>query len=345
VGKIIYVAVFYNLVMTVFYTGVALPYNTLLAMITRDQHERGVVTAIRMGFGGLSMGATTVMVLVFNAFPDGEQNQTAWTVFNILCTVLLVIPTLITYFSQKERYYENKKEKVAFKAGMKSLLKNKYFILITLFCTLFYTSGALTQSVNAYYSLYILGSLNNMIYLMIATFVPIAVVYPFLPKLMKTFGKQKICLAGLILSVATCFIFLINPYSLPLALAGMLFRNFGLFPTNVTFMASISDTIEYGEWKTGLRTEGLINSAASFGMKVGTGIGGAIVLWTLSAVGFDADLDTQTRASNQGIIALMIIIPAAMYAVMGVLIYFFRLDKVYGNVVSELAERRETGER
>lgn len=34
----------------------------------------------------------------------------------------------------------------------------------------------------------------------------------------------------------------------------------------------ITDTIEYGEWKTGIRTEGLINSAASFGQKIGNGI-------------------------------------------------------------------------
>ena len=41
--------------------------------------------------------------------------------------------------------------------------------------------------------------------------------------------------------------------------------------------AIVSDTIEYGEWKTGYRTEGLINSASSFGFKEGNGLGSAIL--------------------------------------------------------------------
>jgi GPH family glycoside/pentoside/hexuronide:cation symporter len=342
IGKIIYVSIFYNLVFTFFYTGVAVPYNTLLATITRDRHERGVVTIIRMGLGALSMAASTGMVYIFEFFPDGEGNPVAWTVFNIMCTVFLVASVVVTYFTQREIHYEaEKKEKIDFKTGMRALARNKYFILITLFSTMFYISGALTQSANAHYSKYILGNLGDMVILMVASFAPMVIAFPFLPKLMEKYGKRQVCLAGLAVSVLTCFIYFINPYSLGLAAVGLLFRNLGLMPTNVMFMASIADTIEYGEWKTGVRTEGLINSAASFGMKIGTGVGGAIILWTLAAVGFDADLDTQTPLANNALIALMIALPVVFYAIMWVLMYFFKLDKEYDKVIKELAERKK----
>ncbi|MCL2630861.1 MAG: glycoside-pentoside-hexuronide (GPH):cation symporter [Firmicutes bacterium] len=339
-GKIIYVAVFYNLVMAIFYSGVALPYNTLLSMITRDQHERGVVTIIRMALGALSMAATTFMVLIFNAYEGGEENQSAWTLFNLICTAFLIGAVLVTYFSQKEVHYNEKAVKVGFGEGMRALGKNKYFIIITIFTLLFYTSGALTQSVNVYYSKYILGSLDNVIVLMLASFAPMLIAYPFLPKLMQKFGKRKICLFGLVLSTATCFIYFIDVNSIWFASLGLLFRNLGLMPTNVMFMASITDTIEYGEWKTGVRTEGLINSAASFGMKIGTGIGGAIVLWTLAIVGFDSELSTQTTKANNGILLLMIALPAIMYLIMAFLMYLFKLDKNYNQIIKELEERK-----
>jgi GPH family glycoside/pentoside/hexuronide:cation symporter len=299
---------------------------------------------IRMGLGALSMAATTVMVLIFNYFEEGEASQTAWTIFNLICVVLLVGGVVITYFTQKEVHYEEPKAKIDFRTGIRSLAKNKYFIIITLFTLMFYTSGALTQSVNPHYNLYILGALDNMIILMLASFAPMLIVYPFLPSLMKKFGKRTLCLAGLILSVVTCFIYFIDVRSIWVAAIGLLFRNLGLMPTNIMFMASITDTIEYGEWKTGVRTEGLINSAASFGMKVGTGLGGAIVLWTLAAADFNADLVKQASSADNAIITLMIILPAAMYAVMAVLMFFFKLDKKYDKIVKELAERKKLAE-
>ena len=50
-------------------------------------------------------------------------------------------------------------------------------------------------------------------------------------------------------------------------------RGIGNACGGATMWAMVSDTIDYGEWKTGYRTEGLVNSACSFGYKIGNGIG------------------------------------------------------------------------
>jgi GPH family glycoside/pentoside/hexuronide:cation symporter len=90
--------------------------------------------------------------------------------------------------------------------------------------------------------------------------------------------------------------------------------------------AIVSDTIEYGEWKTGYRTEGLINSASSFGFKVGNGLGSAILGWVIGAAGASAGSEIT-----------FIWIPAILCVAQVVVMLFYKLDKEYDGIVKELA--------
>ncbi len=62
-----------------------------------------------------------------------------------------------------------------------------------------------------------------------------------------------------------------------------------------TMWAMVSDTIDYGEWKTGYRTEGLVNSACSFGYKIGNGIGSALLGWILELGGYVGQAAAQSQ--------------------------------------------------
>ena len=94
--------------------------------------------------------------------------------------------------------------------------------------------------------------------------------------------------------------------------------------------AIVSDTIEYGEWKTGYRTEGLINSASSFGFKVGNGLGSAILGWVIGAAG-----------ACTGSEITFIWIPAVLCIGQVAVMLFYHLDKEYDGIVAELAEEGE----
>ena len=58
----------------------------------------------------------------------------------------------------------------------------------------------------------------------------------------------------------------------------------------------ISDTIEYGEWKTGVRCVGMGNAANTFAQKIGSGFGASLVGWLLAAAGYNAAASTQSAA-------------------------------------------------
>ncbi|MFR2734235.1 MAG: MFS transporter [Blautia producta] len=45
----------------------------------------------------------------------------------------------------------------------------------------------------------------------------------------------------------------------------------------------VADTIEYGQWKTGKRVEGMLYSSTTFGAKIGAGVGMAVSMGILGA--------------------------------------------------------------
>lgn len=50
--------------------------------------------------------------------------------------------------------------------------------------------------------------------------------------------------------------------------------------------AFVADAADYGEWKYGVRSEGLMASSQSIGSKIGIGFGSALTAWILAAVGY-----------------------------------------------------------
>lgn len=105
--------------------------------------------------------------------------------------------------------------------------------------------------------------------------------------------------------------------------------------------AMVSDTIEYGEWKTGIRIEGLTNSASSFGFKVGGGLGAAIIGWVLAAGGYIGGADTQSDLAVFAVKSLYIYLPFALTVLQIGILFFYHLDKEYPGILAELKKRSE----
>ena len=108
-----------------------------------------------------------------------------------------------------------------------------------------------------------------------------------------------------------------------------------------TMWAMVSDTIDYGEWKTGNRTEGLVNSACSFGYKIGNGLGSAILGWIISFGGY---VDTAAVQSTQAVFSVKLafaIIPIVIYVVIIVLLQGYKLDQEFDGIIEDLEKRAE----
>ena len=123
--------------------------------------------------------------------------------------------------------------------------------------------------------------------LSIAMMIPMFLSLLFTPALTKKFGMQKTGIGAGMLFIIGSLAGVIGGNSLPILLSGIVIRSFGMGPISaiiVTLSASVSDNIIL---KKKVNIEGMTFSCSSVGIKIGSGVGTALVGWLLAAVGYN----------------------------------------------------------
>lgn len=337
-GNVVYLFIVYNLVTTVFYTMYAIPHGTQVALITQDQYERSVLNICRMVAG--TSGAIVVNVLTVPLVTYFGSDAGAWRTTYILYGVVAVIAIFITFYFTKERVTPRKvtKEKIPFKVGIKTLFANKYWRLVLVLGMVTYGIMALSGA-NIYYVIYILGDEGLMSSLMIFYFASSILGMIIMTPVIKRRGKRNTVFMGFLVYLIGTVVILASPYSITNVYTGLFIKGLGLAPLLGSLPSFIADTIEYGEWKTGKRVEGLVYSSESFGQKFGNGLSSALLGWLLTLSGYVGGAAVQTDSAISVIIALFTFVPLGFYTVAAGLLIFYKLDKEYNNILEELNKR------
>ncbi|WP_246218535.1 MFS transporter [Litoribacterium kuwaitense] len=309
VSMLIYIAITYNVV-HIIYTAINIPYGVLNARMTQDSYQRATLNIFRM-FSAI----IATIIIMFLTIPLTEffgGGKTGWivtfTIFGVIAGVLFVV----TFLTTKERVsaVNVDQSKVPLKKGIKALSQNKYWALMVLFSLVTYTANGLNGGLGVYYAQYILGNPALVGPLGFAGLFPVMIGLLFVAPIIKKFGKRNSMIIGLFISLVGTLIILVDPANITLVLAGSVVRGIGGMPVVASFFAMLADTIEYGEWKSGVRTEGLVYSAGSFGTKVGSGLGAAAMGWLLGLGGYVGGVAEQSESAISMIIFLFIWAPA-----------------------------------
>ena len=108
----------------------------------------------------------------------------------------------------------------------------------------------------------------------------------------------------------------------------------------VMFWSMLPDTVEYGQWRSGVRDDGIVFGLSQLISKAGSGLGVGMIGLLLSAIGYTAGVD-QSADTLQGIRASAFLIPAAASALSALVILTYPLDtKLHSRIVRGL-QRRE----
>ncbi|MFE8700681.1 MFS transporter [Cytobacillus sp. FJAT-54145] len=338
-GKIIYAYVTYIALILV-YTAISIPYKTLLGLMTQEPYKRSVLNIYTGVFTMLSTLAITILAQPVASAIGGKMG---WTVVAAFSGFMIILTSILAFRSTKERVGASSvtvRKDIPLKKGLKALFTNRYWLIITLYCVVAYTLNALLAGAGLYYTTYILGNAAYFSLVGLLLFLPTIIGFFFMAKLVGKFGKRNIALTVSIIGIFGPIIKLIDPSNLTVFLTGTAIQGFGLVPIIMFLYAMINDTAEYGEWKFGIRTEGLVNSAASFGMKVGAGLGGALIGWLLAFGGYVGGVTEQSSTATTMILALNIYIPFVLALLQTVLMWMYKLDKQYPQILAELKERK-----
>lgn len=342
VGKYIYVFITYNLVTTFLYTAINIPYGALTSLMSRDQDQRMIINVFRMFMaqvGALAINAFTLPMI--NAL-GGSSNQSTWIIAAIIYGIIAAALFLLCFAKTKERVQitnEKTKEQLSFGRSLKLCMKNNYWLMLVGVWIAMAVGMSLSMSVGTYYAKYVLGDENMAGYLIALTIVPVLICMPMAPALIRKFGKRNVALVGSIISLAGQVLMLIDPTSVSWLMLCSIIKGVGMTALTATLFAMIADTIEYGHWKTKVRVEGMLYATTTFGAKVGAGVGGAVALAILGAAGYDGLQAVQISSALSAIETLYLIVPIPFLVLIPVIYSFYKLDKIYPKVMSDLEER------
>lgn len=347
-GKVIYAFVTYNIMNTVVYTAISQPFHALGSLMSRDRRERDVICNIRMVLSiTASMIITAFTLPLINKVAELIQNeQLAWIIVTAVYAIISVFVLLNTYATCTERVKasEKREEDIPFWTALKTTITNPYF-LIALGLMLFYTVYQIIIGTDlTYYCQYVLNDVNLVMPLSAAEKIATIVGIAMLPKLLPKYGKRFLICFGCMIGIAGQLIFLLNITSVPLGIATCVMRGFGIAPFYGVQYSLPSDAIEYGQWKTGLRIEGLMFSSMSMGQKAGSGFTSAIMGAILSWAAFDglkATAAEQTVNAINVIKAFYLYVPIAIWVIMFLIAVCYKLDKKYDRMMSELVAREK----
>lgn len=341
--KLIYVFITYNLVSTVVYTAINVPYSALNALMTQNPYERSVLSIFRNLLA--TAGTLTINIFTLPLVEFFGNNALAWTKTFFIFGIVAIIAFLYTFWGTSERVksvaqlQSTENNDIPVLVGIKALFKNKYWIMMTGMLALFFLMYAINGGSTVYYAKDILGD-KNLVGTINGIFniVQICGMF-FIAMMIKKFGKRNIFALGLVLDIVGMLILNYSNGVMSLIIISSIIRGLGNACGGATMWAMVSDTIDYGEWKTGYRTEGLVNSACSFGWKIGNGIGSALLGLILEAGGYVGTAITQTETALFSIEICFIWIPIAIYVIGLVIMSFYHLDKEFPAIIRDLNNR------
>lgn len=293
--KLVYAYLSYIFLNCITFTMFMVSHTSMLSRITLDGNERQKMASINQILNQIgALAVTTFMVALVEKF--------GWSGTALIYGIATAACILIGFFLTREHVGADesgnvKVETVPLKAALPAMLKNKYFYLLTFIFILILMQAAGPGSMTYYYCNNVLGNLGILSFISACGIVPMIITNLFVPTLAQKFGRRNLLIGGALGNALGFLLCGIGANALPLVYAGMLIKGFSVGFLFACGFAMASDVVDYGEWKTGIRSEGLINSCVSFGQKVGLGLGPAVASWILAFGGYDGTAATQTASA------------------------------------------------
>ena len=345
-----------------------IPHDALGAELTDDYEER---TSI-FGYNYVATSALSLIVvgifyaLIFPSNPEfdnGLLNPAGYFVLAAVGSVTIVFSVLTCTLGTVEQipYLHNVElgNKFSFAnyiTQLKALIKNISYISACLSLLTIYSGLGIISVVSTYAYVYVYElSTEGMVWASVAKSPGILIALPLLAYLSRRMEKKTILIIS---TLATCVlvslphnlkmvdlfpsndsVFLLFALFVPLLLAYM------VFPVSAIIIDSqLADVADEHELRTGERSEGVIFSVRSFGIKTTQGVGGFLAGFGLEFIGFPENAEVGDLAGETitGLLFLNGPLYLAIYLLAVLFMTLYALDKkTHGEVLRQLEKKRE----
>lgn len=340
-GKVAYLFIVYNVSQTLIYTISSLAVQSLPTYITRNPaQQRELYAWNNVGCGILS---TLVSGITIQLVTRLGGDQKAWVLVAFGYAVITSLFLLLTGMLCKERVnpdeLTNSEEKVSFWKALKAICQNKYWFLVLGIVIVGAGVYATSMQMHTYYAKYVLGDVNIAGALNSAYVAPTLILGILLVPISRYISAKRIILIGVSLQLFGCIMIIAAPANIKILTVATIFKGVSQCCGTGMFLAMLGQAIEYGQWKTGVRSQAMMVAANGAGQKIGNGVITAVLGFIMSAIGYSGTQEVQSAATMSGISGIYLYIPLVLTILQIVFVLMYDLDKKYDTIVRELQER------
>ena len=327
---------------TVAYTAICIPQNVLMTSITDNQKERLEVNMF--GTLGTTIGQFLVSALALKAVASFGQGSEANGYFRTMIVFGAIGAFLILacFKSTRERIAPPENVKVTVKDLLVSM-KNRPWIICAVSSLCVIATVVVRATSTVYFAQYVLNDVSvaaKMLSITSIVGVPVVILTPILaPK----FGKRNVLVFGTILAILGSVAMHFTTDNITLTLILTVITAVGLAcPTGVIYVMT-AESIDYGEWKHGVRIQGFLMAFVGFGVKIANSVATMITSNILNRGGYVGGAAVQTESAKNAIQINYLLIPIILLAIIVIANCFYDLDKKYPKIREELEKRRAEG--
>ncbi|MBE0449373.1 MAG: melibiose:sodium transporter MelB [Clostridia bacterium] len=341
---LIYVSVLYIL-WGITYTLMDIPYWSLIPALSIVQKDRENIAVVARVFAAIGFTVVTVGTIPLVKWIGGGNDRLGFSMISIGVALLFILFISIMVSNVKEHVVAHQ-DKVSLKKMYEILKSNDQLFVVMATVIMFNISTYITTTLGIYFFKYDVG--NEVLYSIFAGVAGIAQILAMLsfPMLSNRFTRKNIFSLGVGVSI---FGYLglfgasqIGIFSLPILFFSGFLIFAGLGYMNILTTAMLADTVEYGEWKLGIRSESIVFSIQTFIVKVSSAVSAFIVGIGLQVIGFVPDA-VQSTATLTGLRLLMFMVP--IFGLVASLIIYMKRYKIdaafYNQIVSEILQSRD----
>ena len=349
---------------SVVYTVADVPYWGLSTCMTNNTVVRGNLLTITRLLCTLGAGIVTVFVPVITDAVTAKYKDAAGNVLQgaiqdnantlkytyFICAVVLTVLAIPMFFygfkHTKERYTSNDTPP-SFGHNIKLLFKNDQLLLIVISGVLGGARMVYTYTGGLYFAKYVLKdeSLYGIITLMV---VPGGLVASLLvPWMTKKFTKKwaytGVHIFGAVVMFAMYFIGYDEDWKLAICAIGLVLLGIPQGVNNIITYAMIGDTVDYLEWKTGERGEGICFAMQTLINKVGMAVGAFIGVMAFSWAGINPEATPAIQPEGEQLLWNVLILAGAISMIAcAVPMFFYKItEKRQAEMVAEIEARKK----
>ena len=348
VFMVLFVIVF--ILLDVIYSLRDISYWGMIPAISSDSHERSTYTALGSFTGSIGYnGVTVIVVPVVSWFTwkftgQWEQGRTGWAAFAIIIAVLGLLTAWSVAFGTRENQGELRAKAEANGnpiEAFKVIAQNDQLLRVALSYLLYSVANVATTGVLFYQFTYVLDAPKSF---PIAGVIPVItglVTAPLYPVLNRCIPRRWLYTAGMALMIAGYTLFIIAPMNLPVVIVALVLFSLPAQTIQMTAILSMTDSIEYGQLKTGKRNEAVTLSVRPMLDK----IAGALSVGTVGFVAVAAGMVGNAKAADMTAANIRTFKTFAYYlplaGIVASLVVFLLTVKIDENMHARIVEQLE----